>query len=59
MGDKMIDETDRAKYLGARVEGGRNGGIKLLEDRVKNIGQTIGMLKFAAARSGAVFYKLT
>ena len=56
MGEKIIKEADRAKYLGARVEGGRNGGIRLLEDRARDIGKTIGMLKFAAARSGNKFF---
>ena len=40
IGEKSIREVERSKYLGARVEGGRTGGIKLMEDRVKDIGKT-------------------
>ena len=43
-------------YLGVKLEVGRGGWIKLMEGRVEDIGKIIGMLKFAAGRSGNRFY---
>ena len=52
-GDILIDETDQYKYLGVTVDGGTNGGFRSMGDRMKEANKVLGMVKFAAGRSGS------
>jgi hypothetical protein len=54
-GEKIIREEKEVKYLGVRVIGGKNGGLKVLEDKIGGASRIEGMVKFAAKRSGSKF----
>lgn len=54
-GEKIIKETSEAKYLGVKIEGGKNGGLRVLSERMKSASRIEGMVKFAAKRSGSRF----
>ena len=55
IGSTNIDETEEYKYLGVTVKGGPNGGFKSMGDRMKEANGVLGMVKFAASRSGSKF----
>ena len=52
MGDCCIGEIEEYKYLGITIEGGKHGGFKSMGDRMKESNGLIGMVKYAAERSG-------
>lgn len=53
LGDREIERCTRYKYLGVWVHGGRDGGFEPIDTRLKEVMRTVGMVKFAAARSGS------
>ena len=52
MGDCCIGEVEEYNYLGIAVEGGKHGGFKSMGDRMKEANGLMGMVKYAAERSG-------
>ena len=55
MGDCCIGEVEEYKYLGITIEGGKDGGFKSMGDRMKEANGLIGMVKYAAERSGSKY----
>ena len=47
-----MSEVDEYVYLGVTVRDGIREGIKCIGDRVKEANRVIGMIKYAASRSG-------
>ena len=43
------------KYLGVTVEGGKHSGFNGMGDRIKEANGLIGMVKYAAERSGSKY----
>ena len=52
MADCCVGEVEEYKYLGIMIEGGNKGGFKSMGDRMKEANGLIGMVKYAAERSG-------
>ena len=52
MGACCIGEVEEYKYLGITIEGGKHGGFNSMGDRMKEANGLIGMVKYAAERSG-------
>ena len=52
MGDCCIEEVEEYKYLRITVEGGKHGGFWSMGDRLKEANGLMGMVKYAAERSG-------
>ena len=52
MGDYCVEEY---KYLGITIEEGKHGGFKSMGDRMKEAKGLIGMVKYAAERSGSKY----
>ena len=50
-----IGEVDEYKYLGVTVKAGLNGGFKSMGDRMMEANGVLGMVKYAAARSGSKY----
>ena len=55
IGDCCIGEIEEYKCLGITVEGGKHGGFKNMVDRIKEDNGLIGMVKYAAERSGSKY----
>ena len=55
MGDCCIGEIEEYKYLGIMIEGGKHGRFKSMGDRMKEANGLIGMVKYAAERSGSKY----
>ena len=55
MGDCYIGEVESYKYLGVTMEEGKNGGCKNMRVRMKETSVLIGMMKYAAERSGSKY----
>ena len=55
----MLEEIDKYNYLNVIAEGGVEGGFKSLDERMKDAGGVIGMVKYAAKRSGSKFESLS
>ena len=55
MGDCCIGEVEECKYLGITVEGGKHGGFKSKGDLMKEANGLMGMVKYAAERSGSKY----
>ena len=55
MGDCSIGEVEAYKYLGITIEGGKYGCFKSMGDRMKGANGPIGMVKYAAERSGSKY----
>ena len=55
LGRCKISEVRKYTYLGVTVEGGLDGGFKSMGDRMKDANRVIGMVKYAAKRSGSRF----
>ena len=55
MGDFCLGEVEEYKYLGITIEGGKHGGFKSMGDRMKEANGLIGMVKYAAERSGSKY----
>ena len=55
LGRCKISEVRKYTYLGVTVEGGLDGGFKSMGDRMKDANGVIGMVKYAAKRSGSRF----
>ena len=55
MGDCCIGEVEEYKYLGITIEGGKHGGFKKMGYRMKEANGLIGMVKYAAERSGSKY----
>ena len=53
IGSTNIDETEEYKYLGVTVKGGPNCGFNSMGYRIKEANGVLGMVKFAASRSGS------
>ena len=53
MGDCCLGEVEEYKYLGITVEGGKHGCFKSMGYRMKEASGLIGMVKYAAERSGS------
>ena len=53
IGGTDIGETEEYKYQGVTVKCGPNGGFKSMGDRMKEENGVLGMVKFAASRSGS------
>ena len=51
-GETEIKEVEEYQYLGVTVQGGKNGGFKSMGDRMVEANGVIGMIKYAAKRSG-------
>ena len=54
MGDFCIGEIEEYKYLGIML-GGKHGGFKSMGDRMKKANGLIGMVRYAAERSGSKY----
>ena len=54
MGDCCIGDIEVYKYLGITI-GGNHGGFKSMGDRMKEANELIGMVKYAAERSGSKY----
>ena len=52
MGDCCIGEVEEYKYIGITVAGGKHGGFKSMGDRMNETNLLMGMMKYAAERSG-------
>ena len=50
-----IGEVEEYKYLDVTVKAGLNGGFKSMGDRMVDANGVLGMVKFAAARSGSKY----
>ena len=55
MGDCCIVEVEKYTYLGITIEGGNHGGCKCMGDRMKEANGLIGIVKYAAERSGSKY----
>ena len=53
LGGGQIEQVKEIKYLGVWVNGEGSGRIGDYSRRMKDIGRTVGMLKYAGGRSGA------
>ena len=51
-GETEIRDVEEYQYLGVTVQGGKNGGFKSMGDRMVEANGVIGMIKYAAKRSG-------
>ena len=54
-GGCKIGEVEEYKYLGVTVKAGLNGGFKSMGDRMVDANGVLGMVKYAAARSGSKY----
>ena len=50
-----IGEVEEYKYLGVTVTAGLNGGFKSTGDRMVDANGVLGMVKYAATRSGSKY----
>ena len=50
-----IGEVEEYKYLCVTVKAGLNGGFKIIGDRMVDANGVLGMVKYAAARSGSKY----
>ena len=50
-----IGEVEEYKYLGVTVKAGLNGGFKSMGDRMVDANGVLGMVKYAATRSGSKY----
>ena len=50
-----IGEVEEYTYLGVTVKAGLNGGFKSMGDRMVDANGVLGMVKYAAARSGSKY----
>ena len=50
-----IGEVEEYKHLDVTVKAGLNGGFKSMGDRMVDANGVIGMVKYAAARSGSKY----
>ena len=50
-----IGEVEEYKYLGVTVKAGLNGGFNSMGDRMVDANRVLGMVKYAAARSGSKY----
>ena len=57
LGTCSIFEVKRYVYLEVTVEGGLDGGFMSVGDRIKHANRVVGMVKYAAKRSGSRFVK--
>ena len=55
MGDCCIGEVEEYKYLRITVEVGKHGGFRNMGDRMKEENGLMGMVKYAAERSGSKY----
>ena len=55
MGDCCIGEVEEYKYVGIAVEVGKHGGFRSMGDRMKEANGLLGMVKYAAERSGSKY----
>ena len=55
IGEVRIEEKSETKYLGLKVAGGKEGGVRAFEGRKERGGRAIGLVKFASKRSGCPF----
>lgn len=53
IGDGYLEEVSEYKYLGVTVRAGTSGGFKSMGDRMKEANSILGMVKYAASRSGS------
>ena len=53
--EKKIGEVEEYKYLGVTVKAGFNGGFKSMGDRMVDANRVLGMVKYAATRSGSKY----
>ena len=53
--DAGIGKVEEYKYLGITIEGEKHGGFKSMGDRMKEANGLIGMVKYAAERSGSKY----
>ena len=54
-GDCCIGEVEEYKYLGITIEGGKQCGYNSMGDQMKEANELIGMVKYAAERSGSKY----
>ena len=52
---RWIGEVEEYKYLGITIEVGKHGSFKSMGDRLKEANGLIGMVKYAAERSGSKY----
>ena len=50
-----IGEVEEYKYSCVTVKAGLNGGFKSMWDRIEDANRVLGMVKYAAARSGSKY----
>ena len=50
-----IGEVEEYKYLGVTVKAGLSGGFRSMGDRMVDANGVLGMVKYAAARSGSKY----
>ena len=50
-----IGEVEEYRYLGVTVKAGLNGGFKSMGDRMVDANGVLGMVKYAATRSGSKY----
>ena len=55
MGDCYVGEVEECKYLRFTIEGGKHGGFKSMGDLMKLANGLMGMVKYAAERSGSKY----
>ncbi len=55
LGTCTLKEVNEYVYLGVTVIGGEEGGFRSMGDRMKDANSILGMVKFAANRSGSRF----
>ena len=55
MGGWCVGDVEEYKYLRITIEGGKYGGFKSMGDRMKEENGLIGMVKYAAERSGSKY----
>ena len=55
LGSESMNEVREYKYLGVMVRSGTNGGLMNMKERIKDARGVIGMVKYAAKRSGCKF----
>ena len=49
-----IGEVEEYKYLGVTVKDGLNGGFRSMANRMVDVNGVLGMVKYAATRSGSI-----
>ena len=53
IGERSVRMASRVKYLGVWINGGNNGGIDSVLERIEGARKVTGMCKFSAQRSGS------